>query len=232
MSRGRLHGRCTRGGGPPTVETDLARCIGEQRAWVRAGALGADGCGGWRAPAYQGRTGPQGDVDQDEVAEAPAPARRRDRPARRGCTGRVRPAGAWAGSRSRWAAGWAAWSCWWSSCSRSSSAPVAGSASPGAPDLGGAEEAPRGASGPSEEGTRSKYVDAVFDDIQTSGTRTSSAPPDGRYRDTSVVLFTDRTDSGCGVASAGDRSFYAPRTVSCTWTWGSSASSNRVRRPG
>src|SRR4029450_10134 len=38
---------------------------------------------------------------------------------------------------------------------------------PGAPDLGGAEEAPRGGSGPSEEGTRAQYVDAVVDDIQT-----------------------------------------------------------------
>ena len=36
---------------------------------------------------------------------------------------------------------------------------------PGAPDLGGADEAPRGGSGPSEEGTRAQFVEAVVDEI-------------------------------------------------------------------
>jgi predicted metalloprotease len=81
---------------------------------------------------------------------------------------------------------------------------------PGAPDLGGAEEAPRGGSGPSEEGTRAQFVDAVVDDIQTMWDQDIFRPAGRTYRDTSVVLFTDRTDSGCGVASAATGPFYCP----------------------
>src|SRR6266545_2391914 len=46
--RGHLHGRCTRGGGPPTVETDRARCIGEQRRGYERSARTT--ASGWRAP--------------------------------------------------------------------------------------------------------------------------------------------------------------------------------------
>jgi uncharacterized protein len=81
---------------------------------------------------------------------------------------------------------------------------------PGAPDLGGADEAPRGGSGPSEEGTHVQIVDAVVDDIQTMWDEDIFRPAGRTYRDTRVVLFTDRTDSGCGVASAATGPFYCP----------------------
>jgi predicted metalloprotease len=81
---------------------------------------------------------------------------------------------------------------------------------PGAPDLGGADQAPAGESGPIERGSLEDRVDAVFDDIQTMWDRDIFRPAGRTYRDTSLVLFTDRTQSGCGVASAATGPFYCP----------------------
>jgi hypothetical protein len=81
---------------------------------------------------------------------------------------------------------------------------------PGTPELGGAEEAPQGESGPGVEGTPAEVVDAVVDDIQTMWDEDIFRPAGRTYRDTSVVLFTDRTDSGCGAASAATGPFYCP----------------------
>jgi uncharacterized protein len=81
---------------------------------------------------------------------------------------------------------------------------------PGTPELGGADEAPQGDSGPGVEGTQAEVVDAVVDDIQTMWDEDIFRPAGRTYRDTSVVLFTDRTDSGCGAASAATGPFYCP----------------------
>jgi predicted metalloprotease len=81
---------------------------------------------------------------------------------------------------------------------------------PGSPELGGADAAPQGESGPGVEGTPDEFVDAVVDDIQTTWDRDIFRPAGRMYRDTSVVLFTGRTDSGCGVASAATGPFYCP----------------------
>jgi predicted metalloprotease len=81
---------------------------------------------------------------------------------------------------------------------------------PGTPELGGADEAPQGESGPGVEGTPAEVVDAVVDDIQTMWDEDIFRPAGRTYRDTSVVLFTDRTDSGCGAASAATGPFYCP----------------------
>jgi uncharacterized protein len=81
---------------------------------------------------------------------------------------------------------------------------------PGTPELGGAAEAPQGESGPGVNGTPAEFVDAVVDDIQTMWDEDIFRPAGRTYRDTSLVLFTDRTDSGCGVASAATGPFYCP----------------------
>lgn len=81
---------------------------------------------------------------------------------------------------------------------------------PGGPDLGGADEAPAGDSGPSTNGTLGERMDAVFDDIQVTWDRDIFRPAGRTYRDSSLVLFTDRWDSGCGVASAETGPFYCP----------------------
>jgi predicted metalloprotease len=81
---------------------------------------------------------------------------------------------------------------------------------PGSPDLGGADQASAGASGPDRDGNLVQFVDAVFDDVQTTWDQDIFRPAGARYRDTSLVLFTDRTDSGCGVASAETGPFYCP----------------------
>ena len=81
---------------------------------------------------------------------------------------------------------------------------------PGSPDLGGADQASAGASGPDRDGNLVQVVDAVFDDVQTTWDEDIFRPAGARYRDTSVVLFTDRTESGCGVASAETGPFYCP----------------------
>jgi len=81
---------------------------------------------------------------------------------------------------------------------------------PGTPELGGADEAPQGESGPGVEGTRAEFVDAVVDDIQTTWDEDIFRPAGRTYRDTSVVLFTDRWPSGCGPASAATGPFYCP----------------------
>ena len=81
---------------------------------------------------------------------------------------------------------------------------------PGSPDLGGAAEAPAGDSGPEADGTLAERMDAVFDDIQTTWDQDIFRPAGRTYRDTSLVLFTDRTNSGCGPASAATGPFYCP----------------------
>ena len=81
---------------------------------------------------------------------------------------------------------------------------------PGTPELGGADEASQGESGPGVEGTPAEVVDAVVDDVQTMWDEDIFRPAGRAYRDTSVVLFTDRIDSGCGAASAATGPFYCP----------------------
>ncbi|MGZ8624914.1 MAG: KPN_02809 family neutral zinc metallopeptidase [Actinomycetota bacterium] len=82
---------------------------------------------------------------------------------------------------------------------------------PGEPleDLGGAEAAP-GASGPAPEDQPAQFVDAVFDDLQIMWDQDIFAPAGRTYEDTNIVLFTDRTNSGCGVASSATGPFYCP----------------------
>jgi len=81
---------------------------------------------------------------------------------------------------------------------------------PGSPDLEGADQAPAGDQGPTRQGSLVEFVDAVFDDIQTTWDQDIFRPAGRSYRDTSLVLFTDRTGSGCGVASAETGPFYCP----------------------
>ena len=81
---------------------------------------------------------------------------------------------------------------------------------PGSPDLGGADQASAGESGPDLGGTLAERTDAVVDDIQVMWDQDIFRPAGRTYRDTEVVLFTDRTDSGCGVASAATGPFYCP----------------------
>jgi predicted metalloprotease len=80
--------------------------------------------------------------------------------------------------------------------------------SPG--DLGGVEEAPSGLSGPDPDAKLVEFVDAVFDDIQITWEQDIFGPAGRRYEDTRLVLFTDRTQSGCGVASSATGPFYCP----------------------
>jgi predicted metalloprotease len=81
---------------------------------------------------------------------------------------------------------------------------------PGSPDLGAAAEAPAGGSGPNADERRVEFVDAVFDDIQTTWDQDIFRPAGRTYEDTGLVLFTDRTHSGCGPASAATGPFYCP----------------------
>lgn len=81
---------------------------------------------------------------------------------------------------------------------------------PGVPDLGGAEQAPGGVSGPAQDGTVVEFVDAVFDDIQVTWDQDIFGPAGRQYRDTSLVLFTQGTESGCGFASSATGPFYCP----------------------
>ena len=79
---------------------------------------------------------------------------------------------------------------------------------PGVPDLGGAAQAPAGDSGPIERGSVEDRLDAVFDDVQVTWEQDIFRPAGRTYRDTNVVLFTDRCNSGCGPASAATGPFY------------------------
>ena len=81
---------------------------------------------------------------------------------------------------------------------------------PGNPDLGGADEAPAGDAGPNQDGKIAEVVGAVFDDIQATWDHDIFRPAGRAYRDASLVLFTDRTNSGCGAASAATGPFYCP----------------------
>ena len=81
---------------------------------------------------------------------------------------------------------------------------------PGSPDLGGAAEAPASDSGPTQDGTLAEFVDAVFDDVQTTWDEDIFTPAGRTYRDTKLVLFTGRWNSGCGPASSATGPFYCP----------------------
>jgi predicted metalloprotease len=82
---------------------------------------------------------------------------------------------------------------------------------PGDPldDLGGAPS-PAGISGADPDARLAEFVDAVFDDLQIMWDQDIFAPAGRRYEYTSLVLFTDATDSGCGPASAATGPFYCP----------------------
>jgi predicted metalloprotease len=69
---------------------------------------------------------------------------------------------------------------------------------------------PEGASGPIEEGSLADRVDAVFDDLQTTWEQDIFRPAGRAYEETGLVLFTDRTNSGCGAASSATGPFYCP----------------------
>jgi predicted metalloprotease len=82
---------------------------------------------------------------------------------------------------------------------------------PGLPgDLGGAQGAPSGQTGPSPTDDFGEFVDAVSDDVQIMWDRDIFAPAGRRYQYTDVVLFTQRTNSACGAATAGVGPFYCP----------------------
>ena len=81
---------------------------------------------------------------------------------------------------------------------------------PGVPDLGGAPAAPQGSSGPIEAGSVADRMDAIVDDIQTTWEQDIFRPAGRSYEDTNLVLFTDRTSSGCGAASSATGPFYCP----------------------
>jgi predicted metalloprotease len=81
---------------------------------------------------------------------------------------------------------------------------------PGGPDLGGAEDAPAGGSGPDQDGTLAEQVDAVFDDVQITWERDIFRPAGRAYQKTNIILFTDGTNSGCGPASSATGPFYCP----------------------
>ena len=114
------------------------------------------------------------------------------------------------GSRSRSVAGWVPSSCSSSSCSRSSSVPVVASTSRAVPTSAARTRRPPVRPARTVTGTLVQVVDAVVDDIQTTWDEDIFRPAGATYRDTSVVLFTDRTESGCGVASAETGPFYCP----------------------
>jgi predicted metalloprotease len=85
-----------------------------------------------------------------------------------------------------------------------------GSAIPGLPDLGGVQRAPSEEAGPAPGDDMGAFVDAVVDDIQVTWDQDIFRPAGRTYRDTAVVLFTQRTSSGCGPASAATGPFYCP----------------------
>ena len=80
---------------------------------------------------------------------------------------------------------------------------------PGLPDLGGVDS-PAGQSGPAPEDDFGEFADAVSDDVQIMWDRDIFEPAGRRYDYTDIVLFTQRTNSGCGAASAGVGPFYCP----------------------
>ena len=105
---------------------------------------------------------------------------------------------------------------------------------PGSPDLGGADQAPAGESGPDRDGNLVQFVDAVFDDVQTTWDEDIFRPAGRTYRDTvgRPVHRSDRIRAAGSPRPRPDRST-APPTAWCTWIWASSASStDRFGAPG
>ena len=80
----------------------------------------------------------------------------------------------------------------------------------GAPATGGLRGAPGGAIASLDPGDdQAQFINAVTVDIQTFWTEEFSAA--GRsYPVTTLVLFTDSTQSGCGIASSQTGPFYCP----------------------
>ena len=82
---------------------------------------------------------------------------------------------------------------------------------PGLPgDLGGVDAAPTGGSGPEPTDDLGTFVDALSDDIQITWDQDIFRPAGRTYRYTEIVLFTQRTNSGCGAATVGIGPFYCP----------------------
>ena len=83
---------------------------------------------------------------------------------------------------------------------------------PGLPGgLGSATGAATGSSGPAGSNDSMKeFVDAVSDDVQITWDKDIFQPASRQYRYTNVVLYTQRTQSGCGVANANIGPFYCP----------------------
>jgi len=83
---------------------------------------------------------------------------------------------------------------------------------PGLPGgLGSATGAATGSSGPAGSNDSMKeFVDAVSDDVQITWDKDIFQPAGRQYRYTNVVLYTQRTQSGCGVANANIGPFYCP----------------------
>ncbi len=84
---------------------------------------------------------------------------------------------------------------------------------PGAIDVGLPGQAPAPTNGPLDESDRSdtlgQFVDAVGDDVNLTWQDIFQKSGD-RYRPTEIVLYTQRTQTGCGVGSADTGPFYCP----------------------
>ncbi|MEW6059085.1 MAG: neutral zinc metallopeptidase [Actinomycetota bacterium] len=80
----------------------------------------------------------------------------------------------------------------------------------GLDDLGGASSAASGQTGPDPDAKLVEFMDAVFDDVQITWEEDIFKPSGMEYKDTSLVLFTDRVMSGCGAASSAMGPFYCP----------------------
>jgi uncharacterized protein len=83
---------------------------------------------------------------------------------------------------------------------------------PGLPgDLGGANAAATGSSGPAAANdSLHGFVDAVSDDVQITWDEDVFQPAGRTYRYTDVVLFTGRYPTKCGTATANIGPFYCP----------------------
>jgi hypothetical protein len=76
-------------------------------------------------------------------------------------------------------------------------------------DLGQAGARP-GGDGIDPQAQLVEVMDAVFDDLQVMWAEDIFRPAGRRYRFTELVIFEERTQSGCGPASAATGPFYCP----------------------
>jgi uncharacterized protein len=81
---------------------------------------------------------------------------------------------------------------------------------PGLPGGLGSATAGTGPTGPPPDDSLGDFVDAVTDDVQITWADDIFKPAGRQYRDTNVVLFTDRWQTGCGPANASMGPFYCP----------------------